>query len=277
MGASSGPGPDDMTCAHVHDVAAELALGALTGRERASAIGHLEKCRACREDVRQLMATGGQLLELLPPTEPPAGFETRALARLMTPAPPEGLSVPRPRPTDEHRPRRRGPPRADVRSAGDRPPSAIGTGPGDTGPARTGRPGRVRRALANIAMGLAVIAAGLGGWRVAVGPSASSPAATPLISAHLVSGTRGSVGDVFLYLGAPRWLYMDVDLGPGHDSVTCEVVDASGRASTLGSFRLDDGYGAWGSPDPGNEGPPAAARLLAANGAVLATATFSHR
>ena len=47
-----------MTCAHVHDVAAELALGALTGRERASAIGHLEQCRACREDVRQLIAAG---------------------------------------------------------------------------------------------------------------------------------------------------------------------------------------------------------------------------
>jgi anti-sigma factor ChrR (cupin superfamily) len=75
-------GRDDMTCAELHDVAAELALGALTGRERAAAIAHLEKCRACREDVRQLTAAGGRLLELLPPAGPPVGFEIRVLERL---------------------------------------------------------------------------------------------------------------------------------------------------------------------------------------------------
>ena len=81
---------NDMTCAELADVAAELALGVLTGRERAVAIAHLDKCDECREDVRQLMATGEQLLELLPPAEPPAGFETRVLERL-------GLPVPRAR------------------------------------------------------------------------------------------------------------------------------------------------------------------------------------
>ncbi|HEY5394588.1 MAG TPA: zf-HC2 domain-containing protein [Trebonia sp.] len=68
-----------MTCAQVRDVVAELALGVLTGRERGSALAHLEGCRACREDVSLLMVAGGQLLELLPPAEPPAGFETRVL------------------------------------------------------------------------------------------------------------------------------------------------------------------------------------------------------
>jgi hypothetical protein len=72
-----------MTCAELHDVAAELALGALTGRERAAAIAHVERCRACREDVRQLTAAGVRLLELLPPASPPAGFETRVLERLV--------------------------------------------------------------------------------------------------------------------------------------------------------------------------------------------------
>jgi hypothetical protein len=267
-----------MTCAHVHDVAAELALGALTGRERASAIAHLEKCRACREDVRQLMATGGQLLELLPTAAPPAGFETRVLQRLGTPASPERQSESRPLPRaeDEHRPRRREPPRDGGRPGRDRRPSATGTGPGGTRP-----PGRMRRALAATAMGLAAIAAGLGGWRITVGASPSSSAAArlasgPLLSASLLSDTRGSVGNAFLYSDAPRWLYMDVNLGSGNDSVTCQVLGEDGRASTIGSFRLEDGYGAWGSPDSGNVGVPTAARLLAANGTVLATATFSH-
>jgi anti-sigma factor ChrR (cupin superfamily) len=78
-----------MRCAQLHDVDAELALGALTGRERAAALAHLEECRACREEVRQLMVTGGQLLELLPPADPPAGFETGVLERL-------GMAVPHP-------------------------------------------------------------------------------------------------------------------------------------------------------------------------------------
>ncbi len=76
-----------MRCAELHDLDAEVALGALTGRGRAAAIAHLGECRACREDVRRLMVIGGQLLELLPPVDPPPGFETRVLERVGIPAP----------------------------------------------------------------------------------------------------------------------------------------------------------------------------------------------
>jgi hypothetical protein len=38
----------DMTCAELADVAAELALGVLTGRERAMAVAHLDNCDTCR-------------------------------------------------------------------------------------------------------------------------------------------------------------------------------------------------------------------------------------
>ena len=58
---------NDMSCAELADVAAELALGVLTGRERAGALAHLDRCDACREDVRQLTVTGEELLGLLPP------------------------------------------------------------------------------------------------------------------------------------------------------------------------------------------------------------------
>jgi hypothetical protein len=76
-----------MGCDELADVAAELALGVLTGRERAEALAHLVQCPACRENVRQLTTTGEELLELLPTIEPPAGFETRVMDRLgLTPA-----------------------------------------------------------------------------------------------------------------------------------------------------------------------------------------------
>ena len=71
--------------------AAELALGVLTGRERAQALAHLDHCPSCREEVRQLTATGEGLLGLLPSVEPPAGFEARVMDRL-------GLSAPAPSP-----------------------------------------------------------------------------------------------------------------------------------------------------------------------------------
>lgn len=71
--------PDD---SHLADVAAELALGALTGRERARAIAHLEKCRECRAHVQRIALTGTQLLVLLPEHQPPAGFANRTIRRL---------------------------------------------------------------------------------------------------------------------------------------------------------------------------------------------------
>ena len=71
-----------MGCNEFADMAAELALGVLTGRERAEAIAHLDGCEACRENVRQLTVTGEELLGLRPVREPSAGFETRVMERL---------------------------------------------------------------------------------------------------------------------------------------------------------------------------------------------------
>jgi Putative zinc-finger len=82
---------NEMNCHEFQDAAAELALGVLTGRERAQAMAHLEYCEACRENVRQLTLTGEGLLGLLPAMEPPVGFETRVMDRI-------GLAAPAPGP-----------------------------------------------------------------------------------------------------------------------------------------------------------------------------------
>jgi hypothetical protein len=265
---------NDMTCAELADVAAELALGVLTGRERAVAITHLDKCDACREDVRQLMVTGEQLVELLPPAEPPAGFETRVLERLGLPVPAQEQirtdRYPQLISRREHTARHRGPGRGEKRPGADQP------GAPPAGPGGKRRPGRMRRLLAATAMGLAVIAAGLGGWRIGAGtgPAASS-AAGPLTSASLLTATHQTVGDIFVYSGSSRWLYMAVDLGSGDEAVTCQILSVDGHTTTIGSFQLADGYGSWGSPDPGNLGALRGARIVSASGAVLASATFT--
>lgn len=263
---------NDMTCAELADVAAELALGVLTGRERAMAIAHLDKCDACREDVRQLMATGEQLLELIPPAEPPAGFETRVLERIGLPAPPlrrsRASTYPQLLSRRESAGRQAGPGRAEPRPGADQP------GASPAAPGRARRPWRTRRLLASAAVVAAVLAAGAGGWGLGAGtaPAASSE---PLMSGDLVTASHQEVGDIFFYYGDSRWMYMSVDLGTGSGLVTCQVIDQKGQVTTIGSFHLTDGYGAWGDRDPGTSGSLSGARIVAADGTVLATAKFN--
>jgi hypothetical protein len=63
-------------------LAAELALGVAIGEERGRALSHLEGCRECRSLVGNLADAGDELLLVAPEREPPAGFESRMLAKL---------------------------------------------------------------------------------------------------------------------------------------------------------------------------------------------------
>ena len=252
---------NEMSCAGFGDVAAELALGVLTGRERAEALAHLDHCEACREHVRQLTMTGEGLLGLLPSREPPTGFETRVMERL-------GLAVPRPRtavrigPVSRlagrlrGRPKRRSDERDTVRPSG----LWLASGP--------------RRLVAAAAVALALVAAGLGGWGLhgATSPATASP---PLSSASLLSASHQAVGKIFYYDGNPNWIYMSVTMDAGSSTVICQLESTDGHFTTVGSFRLRDGHGSWGSTVTASQDEVAGARLLAADGTVLATATLA--
>jgi anti-sigma factor RsiW len=67
-------------CADLADTRVELALGLLSGTDRAAAVSHLATCRTCREEVDDLSRVVDQLSLLAPQAEPPSGFETRVLA-----------------------------------------------------------------------------------------------------------------------------------------------------------------------------------------------------
>ena len=243
---------NEMGCREFSDAAAELALGVLTGRERAQALAHLDHCASCREEVRQLTATSEGLLGLLPSVEPPAGFEARVMDRL-------GLAAPAPSPASQAGWTSR------MFRLGRKPARRAATG--QAGPA-----GRTRRVLALAAVTLAVVAAGLGGWGLRSGTSA--PAGTPLSSATLLSASHQAAGKIFLYEGSSRWLYMSVDMPSGNGTVICEVKSRDGHLTTVGSFRLTDGRGYWGSPVPPTQGSLSGARLVGPGGTVLATASF---
>ncbi len=67
-------------CAELADTRVELALGLLSGTDRAAAVAHLAGCQTCREEVDDLARVVDQLALLAPQAEPPSGFETRVLA-----------------------------------------------------------------------------------------------------------------------------------------------------------------------------------------------------
>jgi len=247
---------NEMGCAEFADAAAELALGVLTGRERAQALAHLDRCEACRENVRQLAVTGEELVGLLPAIEPPAGFETRVMERL-------GVGTPTPDPARQLSPARRfGLKLADW------------IGGGWTGRGGVSYP---RRMLSAAAVTAAVIVAGLGGWGLHA--ATSSPAASPLSSAAFLTASHQTAGKIYFYDAGHRWLYMSVDIpsgsgAAGNGTVICQVEGPDGHLTTVGSFRLTGGSGYWGSPDPVTNGPLTGARLVTTTGTVLATATF---
>jgi hypothetical protein len=228
---------DEMNCEEMADLAAELALGVLTGRERAQAIAHLDRCDACRENVRQLTETGEGLLGLLPSIEPPAGFETRVVARLgaagQRPARPKA-GIPRPKLT-----------RRMLAAA------AV--------------------ALAAVASGLG--GWGLRGATSTPAPGNTRTAAS-LYSAPLTTASHLTAGTVYLYDGSPRWMYMSVKIGSVNGTVICQLVERDGHITTVGSFQLTGGYGYWGSPDHVDPNAVKGARLITSNGTVLATASF---
>jgi len=70
------------TCVEVRDAAAEFALDILEPAERSRVAAHLLRCPACREEVDAMVSVGARLIELVPGTEPPLGFDHRVLARV---------------------------------------------------------------------------------------------------------------------------------------------------------------------------------------------------
>jgi anti-sigma-K factor RskA len=77
-------GDDRLGCAQVREIAPDVALGLLTGEERAAALAHLEGCEACRAEVASLAVAADEVLLAAPEATPPAGFDARVLAALAT-------------------------------------------------------------------------------------------------------------------------------------------------------------------------------------------------
>jgi hypothetical protein len=69
-------------CENYENELAELALGVLTGRERARVLSHVESCPRCAEELEILSRTADSIVQAAPQMEPPLGFEVRLFERI---------------------------------------------------------------------------------------------------------------------------------------------------------------------------------------------------
>ena len=251
-------------CRQVDGILVELALGQAGGEPRAQALAHVEVCARCGAELASLAAVADELLDLAPPAEPPAGFESRVLARVGA----VGEDGPAPPPWPAGRPQEPG------RSGGGGVP---GRAPGSL-PARARlarRPGVGVRRLVAAALAAVVVAGGGFAAGTAVTGHGAGQAHTgtagPIRTAAFLAGGH-DVGRVMVYAGNPTWLFMWVDAPAWQGALRCQVVEDAGPVIDLGQFWLSGGRGAWAQQVAQPAGRLREARIVGAGGAVLAVA-----
>jgi predicted anti-sigma-YlaC factor YlaD len=72
-----------LDCAEVRELVPELALGVLSGSERAEVLLHASQCTRCQALIGELGEAADALPLLAPEIEPPTDFETRVLGKLL--------------------------------------------------------------------------------------------------------------------------------------------------------------------------------------------------
>jgi hypothetical protein len=211
-----------MSCEELKDVAPEVALGTIDGRERAEALRHLATCAECRRLVDQLTTVADEMLMVAPVQEPPVGFESRVVDAL-------GFR----RRAVRRRLGRRllvwlGPPLA---TAAITAAALIGVYHDDRVTAE-----RYRTTLEQA-----------DGRYFRADP--------------LRDGTGAEAGVAFGYQGSPSWMLVTVDPRHRDQVASAELVTHDQRTIRLPEFRLDPD-GSWGGAIPVNLYDVAAIRLL---------------
>ncbi|MGW1708916.1 anti-sigma factor family protein [Streptomyces sp. NPDC002206] len=224
------------TCEQLREMGAELALGILPARDRAGAMDHLENCPACREHVHELAATSDALLDLVPGSEPPVGFEDRVIDRL-------GFSSGR-------RPRRRVQWRRFALAAA--------------------------AAAAGLALGGGGWVLGASVGRPAPVAPIVSPVQPQLLTAQLANGGKPFGQVYLYTGPSPwLYMAVDADGHSGTVRCQLQRADGS-TVQVGSFALDDEGYASWGAPYVAGTTPVTSVRLLNADGSVLATAAINQ-
>jgi anti-sigma factor RsiW len=226
----------EMDCAVFQDAAAELALGILTGPDRAAALKHTERCASCQAEVASLAASADRLLDLVPERDAPDGFESRMAAAF----------------------RQSMPGQAGRRHRG----KAV---------CRWRRRRRYRLAAAAAA---AAGALGFGLYQVGALPQEPAYSAAEVAALRTPAGAR--TGEVVLTGAPQHLLVMVVNPGATPGWYHCYLRTSGGRQAFAGAFHVGRDGGAWvmtRPPVPARD--LTGARLVGPGGTEIASATFT--
>jgi hypothetical protein len=209
-----------LICNELRLVAPDLAVGTISGAERAAALAHLADCRTCRHEVEGLTELADRLLLLAPEDEPSPGFETRVMSALAD----AGMGETAWRRYERSQARR-----------------------------------KVRRMLAAAAAVVALLgSAAVGAWDVRRTDRHSLALTAEYVSvlqklggsslraATLQKSDGSRVGQVFVYDGNPSWIFVTVDHADDDGSYTVEVSGPTSGPWLVPGLDVKDGHGALG-------------------------------
>jgi hypothetical protein len=225
-----------MDCAAFHEAAAELALGILTGPDRAAALTHMERCASCQAEVASLALAADQLLDLVPARDAPDGFESRMAAVF----------------------RQSVPGQADRRHRGTAACRRLA--------------GWWRRAGLAAAAAAAAGALGFGLFQIG---APQEPAYSGADVAALRTPAGAPAGEVAV-TGAPQpLLVMVLNPGAAPGWYHCYLRMSGGRQAFAGAFHVGRDGGVWVIRPPMPPRDLVGARLVGPGGTEIASATFT--
>jgi hypothetical protein len=231
---------DDLQpCDEYSENLAELALGILTGRDRAATLAHVDTCAHCADELEQLAHSADAVLSVAPELEPPVGFEVRLFDRM---------------------------------GVADAPPRAE---PSGLTPFR--RVARAPRWILAAAAAVVALGVGLGiGSSIGGGTprTTSATSSHDLVGQATLTADGSAVGNVVTYGGKSPWMIVTLADSSANGRIFCEVVTADGVVHKVGAFSATYGYAAWDAPLPVAPQDVREAEVVSSNGAVIATASL---
>ena len=228
---------NEMDCAVFQDAAAELALGILTGPDRAAALKHMERCASCQAEVASLAVAADRLLDLVPARDAPDGFESRMAAAF----------------------RQSVPGRAARRHRGKAACRRLAGWP--------------RRYWVAAAAAAAAGALCLGLNQIGAPPQEPAYSGAEMAALRTPAGARA--GEVVVTGASQPLLVMVLNPGAAPGWYHCYLRTSGGRQAFAGAFHVGRDGGVWVSRLPMPPRDLAGARLVGPGGIEIASATFT--
>jgi predicted anti-sigma-YlaC factor YlaD len=230
-----------LSCVQVRDLAPELALGVLSGADRAEVLLHIDWCPTCRAHVNELSETVDALALLAPEAEPPVGFEKRLMHSM-------GI--------ERHRGWR-----AIVLSRWAAAAAVVGL--------------LVAGSILGALAGLGIIGGHKSQFQAEYVQALKKMGGKSLRAAPMVAAAGTPSGEAFAYKGKQSWVFVSVSYSSMPSGSYTVMLDDAEGSHVVGTIKVADGHGVLGAQAPGSAGTANGVRLVNGDGQLMCEALFT--